>query len=296
MMPVKEAAARALGWLGAIVDDQGQIPLLNDAAYGITSPYRELLSYAHLLGVAPDFQNIPKIKIGPWSGRNLSGYLSIGHGPFRVLWDTAPLGPDHLLGHAHCDMLSVLLDFWGQSILTDTGVSQYDESKQRLYERGTAAHNTVVLDGLDQADIWKAFRVGRRGYPKDFKIEGQRMRCSQSQAFFDDLKIRQPNYYLGVGSGSHAVQTAQIMIAFEEVCLNERPDVVAVVGDVNSTVACALVAKKLGNQSKALREAGWRKSTFDHAGRNKSHGNRCVCGLPFCFGAQRHQFEEGGEA
>lgn len=180
LMAVKEAAAQALGWLGAIVDDRGQIPLLNDAAYGITPPYRELLSYAHLLGVAPDFENIPEIKIGLWSGRNLSGYLSIGHGPFRVLWDTAPLGPDHLLGHAHCDMLSVLLDFRGESILTDTGVSQYAASEQRLYERGTAAHNTVVLDGLEQADIWKAFRVGRRGYPKDFVIEGERMRCSHT--------------------------------------------------------------------------------------------------------------------
>jgi UDP-N-acetylglucosamine 2-epimerase (non-hydrolysing) len=75
---------------------------------------------------------------------------------------------------------------------------------------------------------------------------GQHYDYEMSQAFFDDLKIKDPDYYLGVGSGSHAVQTAQIMMAFEEVCLKERPDVVVVVGDVNSTVACALVAKKLG--------------------------------------------------
>jgi UDP-N-acetylglucosamine 2-epimerase (non-hydrolysing) len=67
-----------------------------------------------------------------------------------------------------------------------------------------------------------------------------------SQVFFDDLEIRRPDFFLEVGSGSHAVQTAKIMMAFEEVCLRERPDVVVVVGDVNSTVACALVAKKLG--------------------------------------------------
>jgi UDP-N-acetylglucosamine 2-epimerase (non-hydrolysing) len=75
---------------------------------------------------------------------------------------------------------------------------------------------------------------------------GQHYDYDMSQAFFDDLEIRQPDYYLGVGSGSHAVQTAQIMIAFENVCLEERPDAVFVVGDVNSTAACALVAKKLG--------------------------------------------------
>ena len=65
-------------------------------------------------------------------------------------------------------MLSVLLDFEGQNILTDTGVSQYEEGEQRQYERGTSAHNTVVLDGLEQAEIWKSFRVGRRGHPKRF--------------------------------------------------------------------------------------------------------------------------------
>jgi UDP-N-acetylglucosamine 2-epimerase (non-hydrolysing) len=86
---------------------------------------------------------------------------------------------------------------------------------------------------------------------------GQHYDYEMSQAFFDDLEIRQPDYYLGVGSASHAVQTAQIMIAFEEVCLKERPEVVAVVGDVNSTVACALVAKKLGIKAAHV-EAGLR--------------------------------------
>ncbi len=75
---------------------------------------------------------------------------------------------------------------------------------------------------------------------------GQHYDYEMSQAFFDDLQIDRPDYFLGVGSESHAVQTARIMIAFEKVCLKEKPDVVVVVGDVNSTVACALVAKKLG--------------------------------------------------
>src|SRR4030042_3512995 len=75
---------------------------------------------------------------------------------------------------------------------------------------------------------------------------GQHYDYEMSQAFLDDLEINRPEYFLGVGSESHAVQTARIMIAFEEVCIKEKPDVVVVVGDVNSTVACALVAKKLG--------------------------------------------------
>lgn len=75
---------------------------------------------------------------------------------------------------------------------------------------------------------------------------GQHYDYEMSQAFFEDLEIGKPDYFLGVGSGSHAIQTAKIMIAFEEVCLKEKPDLVIVVGDVNSTLACALVAKKLG--------------------------------------------------
>jgi UDP-N-acetylglucosamine 2-epimerase (non-hydrolysing) len=74
---------------------------------------------------------------------------------------------------------------------------------------------------------------------------GQHYDAGMSQTFFDELGIPAPAYNLGVGSGSHAVQTANIMIKFEEVCLKEKPDWVLVVGDVNSTAACGLVAKKL---------------------------------------------------
>ena len=67
-----------------------------------------------------------------------------------------------------------------------------------------------------------------------------------SKMFFEDLELPQPDIYLGVGSGSHAQQTARIMLAFEPVLVEHRPDWVIVVGDVNSTVACALTAAKLG--------------------------------------------------
>ena len=66
-----------------------------------------------------------------------------------------------------------------------------------------------------------------------------------SQSFFQDLKIPKPNYNLGVGSGSHAWQTAKIMEKIEKIFLKERPDLIIVVGDVNSTLAAALVAVKL---------------------------------------------------
>src|SRR5262249_26384698 len=75
---------------------------------------------------------------------------------------------------------------------------------------------------------------------------GQHYDRDMSEFFFRALGIPQPDYNLGVGSGSHAAQTAGVMTRFEPVCERERPDWVVVVGDVNSTLACTLVCSKLG--------------------------------------------------
>ena len=74
---------------------------------------------------------------------------------------------------------------------------------------------------------------------------GQHYDENMSKYFFSSLGIREPDYHLNVGSGTHAQQTAHIMVRFEEVCFKESPSLVVVVGDVNSTIATSLVAKKL---------------------------------------------------
>ena len=74
---------------------------------------------------------------------------------------------------------------------------------------------------------------------------GQHYDKRMSKLFFEDLEMPQPDIYLGIGSGSHAEQTAKVMIEFEGICQREKPDLVLVVGDVNSTAACSIVAKKL---------------------------------------------------
>ncbi|MEZ5613507.1 MAG: UDP-N-acetylglucosamine 2-epimerase (non-hydrolyzing) [Rhodocyclaceae bacterium] len=81
----------------------------------------------------------------------------------------------------------------------------------------------------------------------DFKIihTGQHYDREMNDVFFEELGIPQPDVFMGAGGGSHAQQTAKIMVAFEELCQAERPDCVLVVGDVNSTLACSIVAKKL---------------------------------------------------
>jgi UDP-N-acetylglucosamine 2-epimerase (non-hydrolysing) len=89
---------------------------------------------------------------------------------------------------------------------------------------------------------------------------GQHYDLNMSDAFFRDLMLPEPHSHLGVGSGSHAEQTGRVMIAFEKLLMEHRPDLVVVVGDVNSTVACTLAAVKLGVKTAHL-EAGLR--SFD---------------------------------
>lgn len=87
-----------------------------------------------------------------------------------------------------------------------------------------------------------------KSYPQIQSIlvhTGQHYDEKMSGSFFKELGIKQPDYHLNCGSGSHAVQTAAIMVKFEEVCVMEKPDLVLVVGDVNSTIAAGMVAKKL---------------------------------------------------
>ncbi len=86
---------------------------------------------------------------------------------------------------------------------------------------------------------------------------GQHYDAAMSDAFFRDLRLSAPDVNLGVGSGSHAAQTAGVMLAYEKLCQQNRPDWTVVVGDVNSTMACAITASKMGIRVAHL-EAGLR--------------------------------------
>jgi len=93
--------------------------------------------------------------------------------------------------------------------------------------------------------LLREFRKHERRFEFLLVHTGQHYDFEMSEAFFQDLKIPKPDICLNVGSASHALQTAEIMIAFEQVVLSKKPDLVLVVGDVNSTLACSLVASKL---------------------------------------------------
>lgn len=105
---------------------------------------------------------------------------------------------------------------------------------------------------MKAAPILKAireFNAGREGWTQTIQPvlvhTGQHYDAQMSDAFFADLEMPRPDVFLGAGSGSHAEQTAEVMRRFEPVLVRETPDVLLVVGDVNSTLACALAAAKL---------------------------------------------------
>jgi UDP-N-acetylglucosamine 2-epimerase (non-hydrolysing) len=113
------------------------------------------------------------------------------------------------------------------------------QSRDGCFKSRLAAGELEILPSTDGMDSLPS--------PFDYRLihTGQHYDREMSDVFFEELEIPKPDHYLDVGSGSHAEQTAKIMLRFEEVCLKESPDFILVVGDVNSTLACSIVAKKL---------------------------------------------------
>lgn len=127
-----------------------------------------------------------------------------------------------------------------------------------------ARPNFMKVAPLVRAIVEHNSSVPSEGLKIDYVLvhTGQHYDFAMSDSFFKDLKLPQPHIYLGVGSGSHAEQTGKVMMEFEKVLLMESPNLVVVVGDVNSTLACTLAAVKL-NIPVAHVEAGLR--SFDRS-------------------------------
>ena len=116
-------------------------------------------------------------------------------------------------------------------------------------ERGMNKPTILLVAGarpnfMKVAPVWRALEATGK-FSLVLVHTGQHYDDNMSKVFFDDLRLPRPNAHLGVGSGSHAGQTARVMLAFESAMMDADPDLVVVVGDVNSTMACALVSVKL---------------------------------------------------
>lgn len=169
--PVPQAwpgvAARMVDWLKVLSHPDGRIALFNDAAFGIAPANEELLRYATALGIDGAGSPSPQRRL-----LADSGYLRAEAADAVLILDVAPVGPDYLPGHAHADTLSFELSLFGQRVFANGGTSQYGLGPEREAERGTAAHNTVVIDAADSSEVWAGFRVARRARSFDLSVSG----------------------------------------------------------------------------------------------------------------------------
>lgn len=147
-------------WLSGMQHPDGEISLFNDAAFAIAPLPEDLECYAGRLGVGIENRALPSIQYFADTG-----YVRWEKGPALAFLDVGPVGPDYLPGHAHADTLSFEMSLFGHRFIVDSGISCYGSGAERLRQRGTAAHNTVMIDNENSSEVWGGFRVARRAYP-----------------------------------------------------------------------------------------------------------------------------------
>jgi uncharacterized heparinase superfamily protein len=153
-------AKKALQWLSSMIHPDGEISFFNDAAIGIAVTPIEIFRYAEKLSIE---YNIP---LNVLITNRASGYSRVQNENYTLFFDHANVGPDYLPGHAHADTLSFELSIGGQRVFVNSGTSLYGASEERLRQRETSAHNTVIINGESSSEVWSGFRVARRAYAK----------------------------------------------------------------------------------------------------------------------------------
>jgi uncharacterized heparinase superfamily protein len=167
---LKKRVTASLNFLHDICLPDNATPLFNDSAFGIAPTPSQIFDYARsVIGYEP-----PARPTGlAIYEQSASGYYTCRNGEDAIIIDCGQIGPDYQPGHAHCDTLSYELAINGRRVVVDSGVFDYEASFERAYARSTKAHNTLVVDGEEQSEIWGVFRVARRARPIQACIEQQ---------------------------------------------------------------------------------------------------------------------------
>ncbi|MCC6739669.1 MAG: alginate lyase family protein [Planctomycetia bacterium] len=150
------AWGRMAEWAAWMRHPDGQVPLFNDGAFNGAPPPSAFLA------APPATSPEPRYGLRHFSD---TGIIAFHGRPWTVFFDVGPVGPDYQPGHAHADSLALEASFDGERLFVDPGTFSYDDDARRRYDRSTAAHNTVCVDGLDSSEVWHIFRVGRRARP-----------------------------------------------------------------------------------------------------------------------------------
>lgn len=152
-------------WLAVMCHPDGEIAFFNDAAIGIAPSPAALDTYAEALGFSTAYLTEDGV-----THLADSGYIRVQTQNLVALLDVAQVGPSYLPGHGHADTLTFEMSLHGQRVVVNSGTSQYGAGEERHRQRGTAAHNTVLIDGENSSEVWSGFRVARRAHPFELKV------------------------------------------------------------------------------------------------------------------------------
>lgn len=154
-------------WLKLMTHPDGGLALFNDTVALPEPSVAALLTYgSRVVGPLEGLEDG-----GETTSLAASGFYVIRSGESRAVVDCGEIGPRELPAHAHADLLSYELTWSGERIVVDSGVPEYQMSPLRSYVRSTSAHNTLVIDEQDQAELWASHRVGRRPHPLGARLE-----------------------------------------------------------------------------------------------------------------------------
>lgn len=159
---LKGKAVNMLKWINTMTFSNGEIPLLNDAAFDIAPKTDELNQYAIRLNLITHEDLIKLKKNTEYCLLKGSSYRRFDGLNYECIVDIGGIDPSYQCGHAHADTFSFVVNANNQPFIIDTGVSTYEINKQRLFERGTSSHNTVIINGGNSSTIWSGFRVAQR--------------------------------------------------------------------------------------------------------------------------------------
>jgi uncharacterized heparinase superfamily protein len=155
------AMLRMTDFLRRMRHPDGEIPMFNDSTRSFFLRTDEVLARGTALCADLEAEATP-VTVSATDPHRVSGLLIAETPRLWLAFDAGHVGPDYQPGHAHCDTLSFELSVDGRRFISDTGVYHYKESPERTYSRSTAAHSTIEIDGQEQSEVWKSFRVGRR--------------------------------------------------------------------------------------------------------------------------------------
>ena len=152
---LKLIAGKALGWINKIKHPDGDIPFFNDSTFGIAPSISAITNYATYLQIQERRSSLGD-----------SGFASLTTKTIYLVTDIGNIQPSYQPGHAHAESASFELSLFSKRVFVNSGINEYGISKERLFQRSSASHTTVVPiqddKELDSSEVWSGFRIARR--------------------------------------------------------------------------------------------------------------------------------------